>query len=75
MKEHEIPILYCKSEADDIKAYFSLLKAKIPHEFRIHAEDPTPELRVGFERYTGINEIKRFIEEWEAEHKKYERRI
>lgn len=75
MKEHEIPILYCKSKDADAEAYFSLLEAKTPHELRIHAEDPAPEPRVGFERYTEINEIKRFIEEWRAEHKKYDRRI
>lgn len=69
MKEHEIPILYCNSGDEDQEAYFSLKEAEIPHETRVHAEEPTPELRVGFERYTGINEIKKFIEEWEGESK------
>jgi len=65
-KINEVPILYCNSGVENKEAYHSMLESKIPCEFAIPAEDPTPQIRIGFERYTGINEIKEFIKEWKS---------
>ena len=69
MVQYERPILYFNSGNEDKEAYSSVVESRIPCEFRAHAEEPTPMLRVGFERHTGIDEIKGFIREWKTEHK------
>lgn len=67
MKDYEIPILYYNSGKEDKEALHLIREHKIPCYLRSPAEEPTPGLHVRFERYTGLNEIKEFIEEWETE--------
>jgi len=62
--DKDSPILYYNAGEEDKEAYLSILEAGIPCEFRAPAEEPTPSLVVGFMRYEGLQEIKKFIEEW-----------
>ena len=60
----DVPILYYNSKPEDKEAYLSILEAEIPCELRAPAEEPTPTLTFGFERFVGLEEIKKFIEEY-----------
>lgn len=59
----EVPILFFNTEEEDKEAYLSLMESGIHCELRAPAEEPTPLLLVGFQRFTGLAEIKKFITE------------
>lgn len=60
----ETPVLFFSTGEECRKAYLTMLESGIACEFRAAAEDtPPPLLLVGYTRYEGINEIRKYIEE------------
>ena len=57
----EYPVLFSDNEGEGRKARDALEEAGIPFAYPASAESP-PMLLVGFTRYTGLKEIKEFIE-------------
>ena len=68
-KRHEVPVLFFNTGEADREAYFSLLTSGIECEFRAAAEEPTPLLLVGYQRFLGLTEIKKFLSEYLSEQK------
>jgi len=64
--DFEFPILFSDNEKEGQKARFALEKAGIPFEYPPCTE-PTPMLLIGFTCYTGLREIKEFIESERAQ--------
>jgi len=61
--DQDIPVLFFNAGEEDRQAYLSLLASGIPCEFRAAAEEPTPLLLVGYQRFLGLAEIKKFLSE------------
>lgn len=59
--QQDRPILFFHRGEQDREAYIAVLHSGIPCDFRAAAEDPTPMLLVGYQRFLGIDEIRRFI--------------
>lgn len=61
--EQDVPVLFFNRGQEDREAYISLLASGIECEFRAAAEEPTPLLLVGYQRFLGLAEIKKFLSE------------
>jgi len=61
--KHNIPVLFFNSSKEDREAFRFVLSSKMPCEFRAAAEEPTPLLLVGYQRFLGFAEIREFISE------------
>ena len=62
-ERQDVPVLFFNTGEEDREAYLALLRAGIPCEFRAAAEEPTPLLLVGYQRFYGLPEIREFISE------------
>ena len=60
--KEEVPILFFNTGEEDRKAYLALKESGIPCEFYGPTlEEPTPVLDVGYQKFVGVREIKKFI--------------
>ena len=61
---HDMPVLFFNKGEEDREAFLSLKASGIPCEFRAPTlEEPTPLLLAGYQRFIGIEEIKKFVVE------------
>lgn len=63
-KHQDIPMLFFNAKEEDTKAYHALLRSGISCKFHAAAEEPTPLLLVGYQRFSGLAKIQEFISEW-----------
>jgi len=65
MKEGEfnVPRFYYGSSKEDIEAHRALLESGMPCNSSGVAEEPTPLLVVGYQRFLGLEEILKYISE------------
>ena len=59
----DVPVLFFNSGEEDRQTYHFVRNSKILCEFRVAAEEPTPFLLVGYQKFFGIAEITEFISE------------
>lgn len=64
-KEGDPPRLYFNGSEEDRKALCIVLASRMPCELRPASDEPTPELVDGFCHYKGLEEIEKFVEDWE----------
>jgi len=58
----ETPILFLNAKDEDIEARRLVLGSGIACELRFAAEEPTPLLLVGYQRFEGVAEISEYVE-------------
>jgi hypothetical protein len=59
----DVPVLFFNSGEEDRQTYHFVRDSKIQCEFRAAAEEPTPLLLVGYQKFFGIAEITEFVSE------------
>ena len=62
-EKHNIPVLFFNSGKEDRETFRLVLSSRMQCLFRAASEEPTPLLLVGYQRFLGIAEIKKFISE------------
>ena len=62
-EKHNIPILFFNSGKENRETFRLVLSSKMQCRFLAASEEPTPLLLVGYQRFLGVAEIKKFISE------------
>lgn len=61
--DQDVPVLFFNSSKEDKETFRFLRDSEVPCEFRAAADEPTPLLLVGYQRFLGFEEIKQFVAE------------
>ncbi len=59
----DVPVLFFNSGAENGEAYRFLRSSDIECEFRAVSDGPTPLLLVGYQKFIGLAEIRKFVSE------------
>ena len=59
--DQDIPVLFFNSSEEDRETFRFLRNSEVQCEFRPAADEPTPLLLVGYQRFLGFEEIKQFV--------------
>jgi hypothetical protein len=59
----DVPVFFFNSSEEDREAFRFIVDSGIPCDFSAAADEPTPLLLVGYQRFVGLEEIKNYVSE------------